>query len=600
MPEQSAPKEMGAVVRPDKPVGFRVWAPNAAGVWVVGSFNEWASEATPMQPEGDGLWWAEVATARSGDQYKFRILTHQGQELVRNDPYAREMTHSNGNGVICDPAFDWGPGGYSLPPLNELVLYELHVGTFNEGTFQSAVQRLDHLMRLGVNVIEVMPAAEFAGEFSWGYNPNQIFAVESTYGGPRGFKEFVKQAHARNLGVILDVVYNHFGPSDLDLWRFDGWYENEGGGIYFYNDWRSRTPWGDTRPDYGRPEIQRFLHDNARMWLGEYRVDGLRFDGTLYIRHVETDEGPGCDLPDGWNLIQSLNHRIANEFPRTILIAEDMQNNVYLTRPIEQEGLGFHCQWEAGFVHPVREALIASDDEQRSMAKLATAITSTYSGDSFQRVIYTESHDEVASGHQRVPSEIQPGESDDWYARKRSILGAVLVLSTPGVPMLFQGQEFLSQGWFQDTVPVDWDNRDDYRGVLKLYRDLIRLRRNLTGTSAGLTGANIELLRVDDESKILAFHRWLQGGPRDQVVANFSSQSRAGCRIGFPAAGVWCLRFNSDWRAYGDDFTSEGMQDVKAEAIDWDGRPFSGEMTLPAYTALIFSQEPEDSEDAEG
>ena len=130
-----------------------------------------------------------------------------------------------------------------------------------------------------------MPLAEFAGELSWGYNPACIFAVETDYGGPLGFKRFVKAVHQAGMGVILDVVYNHFGPSDLDLWQFDGWSENGLGGIYFYNDWRAETPWGSTRPDYGRKEVRQFIRDNAMMWLEEYHVDGLRLDMTLYMRH---------------------------------------------------------------------------------------------------------------------------------------------------------------------------------------------------------------------------------------------------------------------------------------------------------------------------
>ncbi len=137
---------------------------------------------------------------------------------------------------------------------------------------------------LGINAVEVMPVTEFPGDFSWGYNPAHPFAVESIYGGPDAFKRFVKAAHEHGIAVIVDVVYNHFGPSDLDLWQFDGWSENEKGGIYFYNDRRSQTPWGETRPDYGRGEVRQYLRDNALMWLEEYHADGLRWDMIPYIR----------------------------------------------------------------------------------------------------------------------------------------------------------------------------------------------------------------------------------------------------------------------------------------------------------------------------
>ncbi len=161
----------------------------------------------------------------------------------------------------------------------------------------------------GVNAIQIMPVAQFAGERSWGYNPAHIFSVEIAYGGPLAFKKFVKRAHQQGIAVILDVVYNHLGPSDLDLWQFDGWSENNRGGIYFYNDGRAHTPWGDTRPDYGRGEVRQYICDNVFMWLEEYHVDGLRFDGTVYIR---TPHGPGSDdLPEGWSLLQWINSQIS-------------------------------------------------------------------------------------------------------------------------------------------------------------------------------------------------------------------------------------------------------------------------------------------------
>lgn len=146
-----------------------------------------------------------------------------------------------------------------------------HIGTFNvkeegqPGTLDSAIEKLPYLNNLGINAVEVMPVMEFSGDFSWGYNPSNPFAVESIYGGPDAFKRFVKAAHEHGIAIIVDVVYNHFAPSDLDLWQFHGWSENEKGEIYFYNDHRSSTPWGDTRPNYGRGEVRQYLRDHALM-----------------------------------------------------------------------------------------------------------------------------------------------------------------------------------------------------------------------------------------------------------------------------------------------------------------------------------------------
>lgn len=303
-PTQPVFDGMGAIVGPDG-CGFRVWAPHASAVSVVGDFNAWAADADPLAGEGNGYWYGYVSGAGVGHAYRYS-LTHGDETFTRVDPYALEVTNSVGNGVICDAdGFDWEGDQAHCPPHHELVIYELHIGTFapdlGVGDFADAVGKLDYLKELGVNAIEIMPISEFAGDLSWGYNPAHIFAVESAYGGPDAFKTLVKEAHRRGIAVIQDVVYNHFGPSDLNLWRFDGWSENDKGGIYFYNDERSATPWGDTRPDYGREEVRRFIRDNALLWLREYHVDGLRLDMTPYMRSVD---GNGFGLEEGMSLMR--------------------------------------------------------------------------------------------------------------------------------------------------------------------------------------------------------------------------------------------------------------------------------------------------------
>ena len=588
-PLGATPREGGTV--------FRVWAPHAEAVAVVGSFNDWDASAAPMTRADDGTWQADVDGAKPGDEYRFILQTAAG-ELSRIDPRARAVTSSVGNGIIADPAHDWHGDAFDLPPWNELVVYELHIGTFHRpdeatpGTFADATLKLDHLRRLGVNVIQIMPAMAFAGDVSWGYNPAHIFAIESSYGGPDGFKDFVEAAHRAGFAVVLDVVYNHFGPSDLDLWQFDGWSENDKGGIYFYNDWRSETPWGDTRPDYGRPEVRDFIEDNALYWLEEYHLDGLRFDMTLYIRNVRGDEGdPGDSLEDGWSLLRRINDEVRERFPDRLTIAEDLRNRASITTA---DGAGFGAQWCAEFVHPVREVLLKDRDEDRHMATLAHALQHHYNGDPYQRVIYTESHDEVANGQARIPHEIGGDDPHDWAAQKRSTLGAALFLTAPGIPMLFQGQEFLEGGWFRDTVPLDWDQAEDFHGITRLYRDMIRLRLNRGGVTRGLSGRGLAIHRIDEGQKLIAYHRWDQGGPGDDlvVVINAHHQPREAYRLGFPHGGLWKLRLNTDWQGYSDAFGDFASHDVEAVAGECDGMRFAAEVAIGPYTALVFSQEP--------
>jgi 1,4-alpha-glucan branching enzyme len=589
---------MGAIVH-EEGIAFRVWAPNANRVHVVGDFNNWNEEAHPLESEGNGYWYTSVAEAREGQQYRYR-LSSGPLTLSRIDPYAKEVTNSIGNGVIRKLDFDWSGDDYRLPPRNEIVIYELHIGTFGEAAaiqdahvvanFDAAIAKLDHLQKLGINVVEVMPVTEFAGDISWGYNPAHLFAVESAYGGPDGFYRFVRECHRRGIGVVLDVVYNHLGPSDLDLWQFDGWEENDAGGIYFYNDWRAETPWGSTRPDYGRAEVRQFLRDNAMLWVEDYHVDGLRLDATVYIRSVRGPADPGSDLPEGWALVQWIARDLKRGPRHTIFIAEDLQDNDWLTKSPGEGGAGFDAQWTAQFVHPVRAAAITPADEARDMYALAQAITHTFNGDGFQRVIYSESHDEVANGKARVPYEVNPQDPQGWFARKRSTLAAALVFSSPGIPMIFQGQEFMAGRWFDDTVPLDWDQCRNFRGITRLYRDLIHLRLNREGVSKGLTGNGIEMLRLENDRNVIAFRRWHSGGPGDDVIVavNFAGFRVEDVAIPVPAAGHWRLRLNSDWGGYSPDFGSE------ASSLDAMEREGAWQIVtgIPPYTVLIFSQEP--------
>jgi 1,4-alpha-glucan branching enzyme len=590
-------------------VAFRVWAPHADAVFVTGSFNSWSPDAHPMAKEGDGYWYADIATATIGNEYRYRIVSGDKQ-LLRIDPYARQVTNSVGNAVVYDSQFDWAGDDFHIPPVNELVIYEMHLGTFHNDQdrktdkFAEAVQKLDHLQRLGVNAIEVMPLAEFAGELSWGYNPACVFAVETNYGGPSGFKRFVKAVHQAGMAVILDVVYNHFGPGDLNLWQFDGWSENEKGGIYFYNDWHAETPWGSTRPDYGRKEVRQFIRDNALMWLEEYHVDGLRLDMTLFMRNVRGDGDPGGDLPDGWSLVQWINREVHERYPQRITIAEDLQNDDRLTKPVDQGGAGFTAQWGARFVHPVRAAVITPSDDQRSLDSVRGAIEARYNGDPFQRVIYSESHDEIANGKSRVASEINPENPDCWSAQKRTTLAAALVLTSPGIPMLFQGQEFLEDGWFQDSVPLDWHKSEEFSGLVRMYRDLIHLRLNRFGTTRGLTGSGLNTFHQNQADNVLAYHRWHQGGPGDDVVAviNLSHLAHENYKLGFPSPGTWRLRLNSDWVGYSRAFGNQACSDVIAgtenrdepqdqNAEKRDGFSAAGTINIGPYSVAIFSQD---------
>ncbi len=601
-PAKALQPGMGAVPHAGG-TSFRVWAPFASAVSVAGQFNQWSTESHPLSVDSDGYWSGNIAAAMPGQRYKLVIRnpTHDGL-LWRVDPYARKVIQQDAdgmcNGVIHDPTFDWGDDRFSMQPLHKLVLYELHVGTYNDapgglpGHLANVIEELPYLSDLGIKAIELMPLVEFNDIWSWGYNPSNPFAIEDAYGDPNELKRLVKRAHELEMGVILDVVYNHFGPDQLDMWQFDGWSKDDKGGIYFYNDWRSRTSWGETRPDYGRGEVQQFIRDNALFWLNEFHMDGLRLDSVVNIRNANgSGQDYGADIPEGWTLLQWIN----NEGSGKLRIAEDLQHNDWITKPTDQGGAGFNSQWDSLFVHTLRNAAIAARDDDRRMDEIRDALYHRHNSDAFQRVIYTESHDEAAAGNhgRRLTDAIQPGDAEGYYAQKRSTLAAAILFTTPGIPMIFQGQEVLDYQAFDDKQPIRWYERmQAHRGIHLMYRDLIRLRRNWFNTTAGLQGQHVNVFHLNHTDKVIAYHRWGNGGPGDDVVivANFSNRSYDRYTIGFPRGGGWKVRFNSDWPGYSPVFGNQPGYDTTAYYGKVDHMPFHGDIGIGRYTCLILSQ----------
>ncbi|MGB2758940.1 MAG: alpha-amylase family glycosyl hydrolase [Maribacter stanieri] len=587
---------MGAVIN-DGAVTFRVWAPNAKKVFVGGSFNDWNKNEIALEAEENGYWAVSTDAASEGDEYKF-FIEYNGKLLSRNDPYAFEVTNSDGNSIIRRLDFSWDDADFKMPSWNELVIYELHVGTFNRsapdavGTFEDVIIKLPYLKKLGINCIELLPVAEFAGGISWGYNPAHPFAIEQDYGGPDGFAKLVNEAHKIGIAVIMDVVYNHFGPSDVDLWQFDGWSENEKGGIYFYNDHRSDTPWGDTRPDYGREEVRQYLRDNALMWIEKYHCDGLRMDATSYIRYEGGGLGYDTEIEEGNILMRDINSEIREKYPHVLTIAEDLKGDSRVTDSIEENGLAYGSQWDMNFVHPVREVIEDTHDNSRDLQKVVDALEFRYSNDAFSRIVYTESHDEVANGKARVPEEIQPGDAESDFAKKRAILGIVLTLTAPGIPMLFQGQEFIEDEYFQDTEGLDWEKEKKHKGIEKLIGDIIKLRTGESVGAKGLRSQHIEILHVNHDTKILAYNRFDANDPTEPVlvVLNFSNQEYENYGIGLKANEPFQLKINAASKIYDEAFSELPVDSVEVVEENTDAKNWTGKINIPAYASLIFTK----------
>jgi 1,4-alpha-glucan branching enzyme len=567
------PGELGAIPY-EEGVTFRVWAPNATAMGVKGDFNGWSTTALVRESESD-YWSVDVAGAHAGQEYKYRI----NNSFDRRDPRARRVTNSNGNSVIYDPdAFDWEGVPMPAPWRNDVVFYQMHLGTFGgqnpPSTFDQAIERLDHIRDLGISAIKLMPVNEFAGGRSWGYNPSDLFAIESDYGGPDAMKRFVQAAHERGLAVVMDVVHNHYGPSDLDMWQFDGWSQNNLGGIYFYNDDRAHTPWGSTRPDFGRSEVQQFIRDQIFMWVEEYRIGGFRWDSIYNI--INTDQGHN---PQGEHMVRDINWELSQAYPDVIRGAED---NAF------DFNINFEHQWDVDYRWSLRSQVVDGSDAGRNMW-VVRDLLANWAG--HQRVVFSEAHDYIAANHgrTRIPSDIHWDEPESIWARKRSLLAAGIVMTTPGIPMIFQGQEMLETQAFHDDTPLRWDRATTYAGIVQAYSDLIHARRNLRGGMQGLKGTGIDVHHVNDEANVIAYVRWDAGGGADDVVVvgNFSVNvwTNSDYMVDFPSDGTWYRHFNSDSTAYSADFGNIGDETITVS----DGE---GAVNMGMYSLQIFSRTP--------
>ncbi len=570
---------------------FRVWAPFAKQVYLEGTFTP--GDKQPLVSEDDGYWFALVKNAEPGQQYKYIIETPDGQLLERNDPRAKAITSSDkGFSVIVDNDFNWEGDKFTNPEKNDQIIYEMHIGTFNRpdaatsGTFASAIEKLDYLRDLGVNMIELMPITSMAFSNGWGYAPNYIFSVESMLGGRFGLMSFVKACHQRGIGVILDVVYNHF-YGDSDLWQFDGWSENARGGIYFYNDARGDTPWGG-RPDYGRPEVRQFILDNIAMWFTEYHVDGLRVDSTIYMRNTEgRDNDPAHDIGDAWTLMQDITYLAHKIRPDALLIAEDCASNAGLTAPRANNGCGFDAQWELGFPHALRSALGLSYGAPSNLQGIQYEFNHNYNGDSFEKVIFSDSHDTAANGSVRLNEAAAPSNGSTIFAREKTLIANAVTLTSAGIPMLLQGSEFMQDGAFNDWEALDWKKTEKHAGIVMAHQHLLDLRHNRYGHTRGLRGQSTAIFHYNDNDMVVGYHRWDLGGVGDDtlVIVNFSDSAYEHYGLNIPVGGTWHVPFNSSWRGYSKDFRGGHQSVIHADKNN------QANFSLPPYTVYILSQD---------
>jgi 1,4-alpha-glucan branching enzyme len=559
---------------------FRVWAPGADTAAVAGTFNGWSTTAHPLS-RNQGFWQGLVPGAAAGSEYKFVL----DGGTWRTDPRARRQVSSVGNSIVVDPsAHEWGDEGWVTPYFEDMVIYELHVGSFSgEGDgvsrhpagFRDVVDaHLGHLLELGINVIELLPVGEFAGDLSWGYNPAFQFAPESAYGSPDDLKYLVDRCHQSGIAVILDVVYNHMGPSDLagNILEYDG---DE---IYFYpegNGYRE-TPWGP-RLDYGRVEVRDYIRDNVRYWLEELHLDGLRIDATDFIK-VNAE---------GWEVLKDIARAADSVSPKAIIIAEQLPNDPAVSQPIADGGAGLDAQWNDAFHDTLRQAIQDAAFGDPNMGAVAGGVN--HFGLPGTVVNYIESHDEAA--HQgRISVVADSSNPSSEFAHGRSKVAAALVLFSAGIPMLLQGQELLESRPFGDAREnrIRWGLRAEHSGFLQFMKDAIGLRR----TQPALRSSSPQnVFLVNEGANLMAIHRWAGTGDDLVVLVSFSNAVFSSYHMGFPLDGEWFEVLNSDAAVYGGSNVGNGGM-VTVSGPGRDGLPHSTDVVIPRRGVLVFARRP--------
>lgn len=572
-------------------VTFRVWAPHADAASVVGDF---AGGTVAMEATSEGVFERTVASAEVGTIYHFRLET-AGGALDRIDPYCRQLTADKSACLVVDPsAYEWKSAAFTAASRQTSVVYELHVGSFAvaegaaHGTFASTAARLADLAELGINVVELMPVQHYGGKPNgWGYNPQLFFAPKTSYGSADELRALVDGAHGLGLGVWLDTVVNHTdGWTEAPLFCFDGLCPDGSAGLYFFPPGTyAKTPWGP-RPFFTEPRVKGMLLDATTQWLTEFRGDGFRWDSTSNIRAID---GQGT-TPGGHELLVEAN-ALAHA-AGALSVAEDLKGEAALTKPASAGGFGFDAQWD-GFGYDIMAELAKQSDDARDLNVVEGALKGTYSGDPFARLLFIEDHDTVGNNGWRLPNRIDMADPTSYWARKRSMLGGVLLLTAPGIPMLFMGQEALATGTFESPPPaVDALANPTPEGeeMRAFYTDMIRLRRNLDGKSGGLSDPEVEVFHKNDAGKVIAYRRHGASGEDVLVIVNLRNKLFNEYDVGVAGSGTWRLRLDTDRKVYGADFGDDMLGDLTTLPIVKDGKPYTLRVRLGPYSAVVITR----------
>lgn len=585
-----------------KGVYFAVWAPNAAGICVVGDFNNWCGDNYEMRRHDDsGIFELFTENAHEGSLYKYLIYTKDGRMLYKADPYATysQRRPDNASIVYDINRYQWNDGQWLAeeekvaPTKKPMAIYEVHLGSWkkkDDGTpegflnyRESAVQLVDYMKYMGYTHIELMGIAEHPFDGSWGYQVTGYFAPTSRYGTPEDFMYFVDYLHQNGIGVILDWVPAHFPKDEHGLANFDGT------PTYEYADSRKgeHPDWGTKIFDYGRTQVISFLISNALYWVEKFHVDGLRVDAVASMLYLDYGRNQGQWVPNKYggngnleamDFFRHLNSVMRSRNPRAITIAEESTAWPGITASEEEGGLGFTFKWNMGWMHDFLEYMkLDPYFRSNNHNKMTFAMTYAYS----ENFILVLSHDEVVHLKCSMINKM-PGEYEDKFANLK--VGYTFMMGHPGKKLLFMGQDFGQWAEWSEAKSLDWHltNENMHRDLQKYVKSLLSIyNRYKACYELDQDPEGFEWMDPDDYTRsIYSFVRKTMDG-RDSIlyVCNFTPVARPDFRVGVPCPGRYTLLLNEK--------CEEGTEYI-AEKIPTDRMEYSIPLPLAPYgTAII-------------
>jgi len=611
-PGQAGPFSPPASPGPTSSPGatFAVWAPNASRLAVIGDFNEWDAERSPLAVRGSsGVWEGSVPAARSGDVYKFAITTAGGALLEKADPFATlaELPPRTGS-VLWDLAYDWGDDAWMAERAraaamdSPISIYEVHLGSWRRdphepdrllGYRELAPLLVDHMVRTGFTHVELLPVMEHPFYGSWGYQSTGFFAPTRRYGTPQDLMALVDQLHQAGIGVILDWVPSHFPSDAFALADFDGTH------LYEHADPRLgvQPDWGSLVFNYGRHEVRSFLASSAEHWLSAYHADGLRVDAVASMLYLDYSRAPGEWIPNrhGGNenleavqFLTQMNTGIYADHPDVHVIAEESTAWPGVSRPVHDGGLGFGFKWDMGWMHDTlsylaRDPLYRSHHHDELTFRAVYAFTENY--------VLPLSHDEVVHGKGALLAKM-PG--DDWQRRASLRLLYGYQFGQPGKKLLFMGSELGTAREWDHESGLEWGLLDDpgHAGIARWIGDLNALyRANPALHELDTDPAGFEWVQLHDAAtSVVSFLRRGRAGSPVLVVCNFTPVPRHNLLVGVPEGGRWRELLNSDATEYGG--SGQGNYGgVDAQPVPAHGRPRALTLTAPPLGCLFLGRE---------